>query len=651
MASVCKLLFGILLFLYISISDAGKRGANKVLIDSSDSEHHPDAASSVAPPRRPRGGLRQRNLDGGDGGAGDDAQAKAQRILNPHEQTLKTDWGKGLISSVQVQRYAESAMRAGAEGMERMARIGSYGEHGQNLYRDLCNLFGHPVGAPPIDWVEVPTTAGRKTPVPFIFPHKFFQRLYAERGDLWIDRIIGGAGACSEFWEGMADTEFVKRHPHLPMHARDRIVPLGFHGDGGAFCAHDSLYGLSWNSLVCRGSTIQTRFLFSVMRKSDMVADSLDSLLRIFSWSCNVLLSGQTPHLDWLRRPLEGGGVDLAGGWRAQLCQVRGDWQFYCQIFYFPQWNQADVMCPFCRASSTDRTRPWTDFSMGAAWRGMCFTHESYLEYLGRNGFARPLLFSIIGFRLECVMVDPLHTVDLGLAQHIVANVIWYVAILLNAFGGATYAERIKRCAEHLKRWYSRTRCDSKLQGKLTQERVRADGEWPKLRAKGANTRKLARYALDLMLQFGDVNSLDDFRKAHDQLAIGVCQCLVEFYDILTSESMFLSAAAKEAMPRIGNQLMGMYQQLSVMCFRREMRMWKLSPKMHLFMHLCLYQAVMHGNPRYYTTYGDEDLVGILVGVAGGVHPSTLAISVMTKWLHCVFDALLIDPDSDPRDY
>ena len=631
-------------FIFV-FTDAGKRGQNKELLESSDSDHHTRATSSVAPPRRERGGIRQRTAEDHA-----DAASPAQRVWNPHEQALKTDWGKGILSSVQVQRYADSAMRAGLEGMESMAKLGNYGANAQHLYKGLCNLFGHPVGAPPIDWVEVPTVAGRKTPVPFIFPH-IFSKLFSDRQDIWIDRVVGGDGACSEFWKGMANSEFVKRHPHLPRHAWDRIVPLGMHGDGGAFCAHDSLYGLSRNSLVCRGSTIQTRFIFSIIRKSDMVADSMDSLLRIFTWSCNVMLSGQTPHHDWMRRPLAGGGVDLAGGWRAQLCQVRGDWQFYCQCFYFPQWNGADIMCPFCRASATDRTRPWSDFSLGAAWRGMIFTHESYLAHLAHGGLPLPVLFGIIGFRLECVMVDPLHTVDLGLASHVVGNIIWYVAVILNVFGAPTYAERIKRCASHLKKWYSETKCDSKLQGPLTQERVRADGDWPKLKAKGANTRKLARYALFLILQFDNVNSLDDFRKAHDRLETGVCQLLCEFYDTLECESMFLSEAAKRRIPEIGNQLMGCYQQLTDLCFNRGERRWKLSPKMHLFLHLCIHQAVYHGNPRYYTTYGDEDLVGILIGVAGGVHPNTLAVSVMTKWLHCVFDQLLIDANSDPRFY
>ena len=63
-------------------------------------------------------------------------------------------------------------------------------------------------------------------------------------------------------------------------------------------------------------------------------------------------------------------------------------------------------------------------------------------------------------------------------------------------------------------------------------------------------------------------------------------------------------------------------------------------------MHLCLHQAPVIGNPRYFWTYGDEDLIGQLVDIAKGVHPSTLALSVLFKWVICVFDDLLISLDN-----
>ena len=63
----------------------------------------------------------------------------------------------------------------------------------------------------------------------------------------------------------------------------------------------------------------------TVCKKSDMTTETLDDLVLAFSWSMHVLLSGQAPHQDWKGNPLEGGGIDLAFGFRATLCQVRGD--------------------------------------------------------------------------------------------------------------------------------------------------------------------------------------------------------------------------------------------------------------------------------------------------------------------------------------
>ena len=66
-------------------------------------------------------------------------------------------------------------------------------------------------------------------------------------------------------------------------------------------------------------------------------------------------------------------------------------------------------------------------------------------------------------------------------------------------------------------------------------------------------------------------------------------------------------------------------------------RLWKLMPKLHLFVHLCEWQAVEVGNPRSYWTYVDEDLVGLLIEVAESCHPKTLAFSALFKWLHVYY--------------
>ena len=219
--------------------------------------------------------------------------------------------------------------------------------------------------------------------------------------------------------------------------------------------------------------------------------------------------------------------------------------------------------------------------------------------------------------------------------------------VVLNCFGGATYAERIKRCASDLKAWYSRpiNRGRQRLNGKLTAERVRAQGDWPKLKAKAAAARHMAYYALDLCRRFAQIDSLNEFTRVNDRLCLGVVQLLVEFYDILNSESDNLSASARARLPDLANDLAGMYCRLSASAYNRGLRLWKVSPKLHLFLHICIHQAPVMGNPRFWWGYGDEDLVKWMIQIAHSVHPSTVAVAVLTKWLWCVFDQVLIEPE------
>ena len=144
-------------------------------------------------------------------------------------------------------------------------------------------------------------------------------------------------------------------------------------------------------------------------------------------------------------------------------------------------------------------------------------------------------------------------------------------------------------------------------------------------------------YALYLVLEHGS-KSAEDPCHGHDRLTLGVVQLLARFYEIISAESMFLSEAAKTEVPRIGVQLAMMYQQLSIYAFGRGIRLWKMMPKMHLFLHLVEDQAPLYGNPRYWWTYGDEDLVGHLIDMSDGLHPRTLVVSLLFKWLIVSFE-------------
>ena len=75
------------------------------------------------------------------------------------------------------------------------------------------------------------------------------------------------------------------------------------------------------------------------------------------------------------------------------------------------------------------------------------------------------------------------------------------------------------------------------------------------------------------------------------------------FTTLWKEEQMFLSESAKVQLPKFGQNLCVLYSQLSAETARQQKKLWKFSPKHHLFQHLCEWQALTHGNPAHYWTY------------------------------------------------
>ena len=93
-------------------------------------------------------------------------------------------------------------------------------------------------------------------------------------------------------------------------------------------------------------------------------------------------------------------------------------------------------MCYLCEASSTDPSVPWYDCRECATWRGTMYSDESWRALLFAQGMAVPaLLLLVIGMRLECITVDPLHAVDQGIGSHIIANILWYLVVVKRVLG------------------------------------------------------------------------------------------------------------------------------------------------------------------------------------------------------------------------
>ena len=309
--------------------------------------------------------------------------------------------------------------------------------------------------------------------------------------------------------------------------------------------------------------------------------------------------------------------------------QIRGDWQFYSQAFHFPQWNSSENMCWLCRASNKTARLFWTNFNKNAPWQSTMWTHESYLRHLKSTGVETPALFSIVGLRVEAVTVDVLHAVDLGIAARIIGDIFFDVLPAL----GRNQDAQLKALNARIKAFYSDPSFGSKsrLQGDLQLGDLKTTSGWPKLKAKAAATRHLAPFAAKLANEF-------NAQSLHDQQRQTVIDCLVAFYETLNSGDRCLSKAALDKLTQIGYDLCQNYARLANEALELQQKRWKLVPKFHLFQHLCFTQAPSLGNPRFFWTYPDEDMVGHMVEAAQSCHPLTLAKTALYKYLVMMFD-------------
>ena len=301
-------------------------------------------------------------------------------------------------------------------------------------------------------------------------------------------------------------------------------------------------------------------------------------------------------------------------------------------------------MCWMCRASSVNKHLAFTDCRADANWRNTRFTDESYRTLMASLGLSLPiLLLLVVGLRLECISIDALHAMDLGFGAHVIGNSFWET-ITRHCWGKTTLDENTAKLEKDLKEWSNRNKVSARAQGQLHKERIRStsDSGYPKLKAKGAQTRQLMPYALHLAHRFQRL-APSPFA-THDLLIVGVCKLACDMYDLWMTSGRFFTDAVKRKLIAIGNQMPQMYQRLYVEAYHAGAKMWKMTPKLHLIQELLLFYCIEWANPLYYWCYGDESLVGDMVEIAQSCHMSTLTVTALVKWLILSFDC---DRDED----
>ena len=289
-------------------------------------------------------GPARRSLESGSAESSSGSSTGVPAHVLPLNESLGKHWAEGLVTSKQVVQYCGGAVALGAhsEQLDKFAECATWGKHGQNCQRDLMKAFGQPTGAPALYRARLPVK-GKKgqqefSDHPFVLPHELFAKIFQERRGFFNEHVLSDGEKRRRCWDALERHPFVQENEAWSeaKAAGLELVPLGLHCDAGAFNKNESLYALTWNSLVGQGTTKQKRYIITVLKKSSLLADgsTLAAMWRVVAWSLNALASGRHPSKDHDDADLDEDRAAIGGNWLAEgvagiTLQMRGDWQWY----------------------------------------------------------------------------------------------------------------------------------------------------------------------------------------------------------------------------------------------------------------------------------------------------------------------------------
>ena len=232
-------------------------------------------------------------------------------------------------------------------------------------------------------------------------------------------------------------------------------------------------------------------------------------------------------------------------------------------------------------------------------------------------------LFAVVGFTIECLALDVMHVLDLGVTQYLVGSVLW--ALIAGNFAKSEMAtaelrrlENIKHLRRRMWAFYNanvRTRGEQSAIGRLTFKMLSSQ-TCPRLKAKAAESRNLLPLCLQLV------------QEGHDLGASGNClveatKALCAFYDTMWAEPRQMSAGGLDKLQK---------QMTRFLLF------WKNWGGHMVYKHHCAWhmveRAAFLGNPRFYWTYADEGENRAMGTIAKSLHGGkTFYITFLQKAL------------------
>ena len=219
-----------------------------------------------------------------------------------------------------------------------------------------------------------------------LLPHEVLWQLHQQGGEIWQSGIVGpdGASAFERFWQAEFDCtpeDPIFNHPDAEGQFKLH-VPIGLHGDDVRDLKDCKVLVLTWNSVLSRASSIDSRWVFSIIAHRQLLPRStMFQLLDLLVWSLQWARRGIFPTVDHKGRPW------LAGSWRAAMSgqpiagatveasyklafvQLRGDCEFLERAMKWQHYRNVEL-CHRCWCNSVSpMPQGLAPAASAASWR------------------------------------------------------------------------------------------------------------------------------------------------------------------------------------------------------------------------------------------------------------------------------------------
>lgn len=400
-----------------------------------------------------RGGYQQRRkrkeLSGASGESrprrrGEEDVSLSALWRSPLGEGLVMRWGEASLPATDVQNIAHQAVLSGCPDpvVVSLSQLGASGTQAGNINRDLTTKFCKNISLPQPTMVDVPmldpsTNRVIQVRTAIYLPHQWMSSLSRCYEEAFAS--LFGLDHLQRWWASQ-DRRNPKFHDHPCLHLPiDKCIPVVLHGDGCEFSDRDSLNVLSLKPVLFKKTGAKDQhFVLAAVPKSCTTGGTWQAIWRWIVWSLEALVRGVHPDRDPEGRPCrEAGAPIIKGGMYAFVWGFCADLEYFSSELKLPH-HSANRFCWRCRCDRSDE-HAWTDFSVQAPWRETTLTAQELVD----TEMAHPFFDRKIGTSLATIMLDSMHTLDLGVSLYCMGSVLFTII-----FDDMESPDKVACCAE-----------------------------------------------------------------------------------------------------------------------------------------------------------------------------------------------------------